>query len=113
MIHGTGAFAVKHVATFEFLKQACVYNVCLFTEASMWWPNRYCFFGRQSGLLKLVSGNKARYNQFSYLKVEIHSKPLISQSKFSGTRKFTLRYQWFEMDGDERLGQTGVMLYVL
>ena len=28
-----------------------------------------------------------------YLNVEVHSKLLISQSKFSGPRKFTLRYQ--------------------
>ena len=27
------------------------------------------------------------------LKVQVHSKLLISQSKFSGSRKFTLRYQ--------------------
>ena len=59
----------------------------------MWWPNRYCFFGRQIGLLKLVSGNKARYNQLSISQSRNSSEPLISQSKFSGTRKFTLRYQ--------------------
>ena len=28
-----------------------------------------------------------------YLKVEVHPKPLLSHSKFSGSRKFTLRYQ--------------------
>ena len=28
-----------------------------------------------------------------YLKVEIYSKLLIAQSKFSGSRKFTLSYQ--------------------
>ena len=30
---------------------------------------------------------------YQYLKVKIYSKLLISQSKFSGPRKFTLRYQ--------------------
>ena len=28
---------------------------------------------------------------------KVHAKLLISQSKFSGPRKFTLRYQWFEI----------------
>ena len=32
-----------------------------------------------------------------YLKVEVHLKLLISQSKFSGSGKFTLRYQGFEI----------------
>ena len=31
-----------------------------------------------------------------YLKVELHLKLLISQSKFSGNSEFTLRYQWFQ-----------------
>ena len=35
-----------------------------------------------------------------YLELEVHFKLLISQSKFSGTRKFTLRYHLFEMDFD-------------
>ena len=30
-----------------------------------------------------------------YLKVEVYPKLLISQSKFSGPRKFTLRYQYY------------------
>ena len=34
-----------------------------------------------------------------YLEVEVHPKLLISQSKFSGPRKFTLRYQLFAMKG--------------
>ena len=36
-----------------------------------------------------------------YRKVKVHLKLLISQSKFSGTRKFTLRYQLFEIKGNE------------
>ena len=32
-----------------------------------------------------------------YLKVEVHPKLMISQSKFSSPRKFTLRYQQFEI----------------
>ena len=36
-----------------------------------------------------------------YLKVEVYSKLLIPQSKFSGPRKFTLRYQLFETKGNE------------
>ena len=36
-----------------------------------------------------------------YLKVKVNLKPLISQSKFSGPRKFTFRYQLFEMVGVE------------
>ena len=36
-----------------------------------------------------------------YLKVIVYSKLLISQSKFSGPRKFTLRYQQFEIKGLE------------
>ena len=36
-----------------------------------------------------------------YLKVQIHPKLLISGSKFSGPRKFTLRYQQFEITGVE------------
>ena len=36
----------------------------------------------------LVSAVNSRY-----LKVKVHPKLLISQSKFSGPRKFTLRYQ--------------------
>ena len=41
----------------------------------------------------------SKFSQFSvyYLKVAVHPKLLISQSKFSGLRKFTLRYQTFEM----------------
>ena len=38
---------------------------------------------------------------FSYFSLEFHScnlKQLIFQSKFSGTRKFTLRYQQFEIN---------------
>ena len=35
------------------------------------------------------------------LKVKVPLKLLISQSKFSGTRKFTLRYQKFEISGVE------------
>ena len=31
-----------------------------------------------------------------YLKVKAHPKLLLSQSKFSGSRKFTLRYQKFQ-----------------
>ena len=40
-----------------------------------------------------------------YLKVEVPSKQLISQSKFSGPRKFTLRYQKFELK-DRKIIQT-------
>ena len=43
--------------------------------------------------------NKIRqysYNQLSIYKVEVQQKLLISQSKFSGSRKFTLKYQKFE-----------------
>ena len=36
-----------------------------------------------------------------YLKVEVHPKLLISPNKFSSTRKFTLRYQQFEITGVE------------
>ena len=36
---------------------------------------------------------------FRYVKIEIHHKRLISQSKFSGPRKFTFRYQLFEIKG--------------
>ena len=32
-----------------------------------------------------------------YLKVKIHPKLLVSQSKFSDPRKFTLRYQQFDV----------------
>ena len=41
---------------------------------------------------------------YRYLKVKVHPKLLISQSKFSGPRKFTLRYQLFEISefGDKR-----------
>ena len=38
-----------------------------------------------------------------YLKVEVYPKLLISQSKFSGPRKFTLRYQWYETKAVGRL----------
>ena len=31
------------------------------------------------------------------LKADGHPKPLVSQSKFSGSRKFTLRHQWYEI----------------
>ena len=34
-----------------------------------------------------------------YLIVEMYFKLLISQSEFSGLRKFTLRNQWFETTG--------------
>ena len=44
----------------------------------------------------IVSKNTVR--TFSYLYFNsCHLKLLISQSKFSGTREFTLRYQQFEM----------------
>ena len=36
-----------------------------------------------------------------HLKVEVYPKLLISQSKFSGPRKFTLRYHHFEIKGFE------------
>ena len=36
-----------------------------------------------------------------YLKVKVHPKLLISQNKFSGPRKFILRYQEFEIKGVE------------
>ena len=36
-----------------------------------------------------------------YLKVRVHPKLLITQSIFSGLRKFTLRYQWLELKGAE------------
>ena len=35
------------------------------------------------------------------LGVELHPKQLISKDKFSGSRKFTLRYQEFEIQGTE------------
>ena len=38
---------------------------------------------------------------FQNLKVKVPLKLLISPSKFSGTRKFTLRYQKFEISGLE------------
>ena len=36
---------------------------------------------------------------FMSFNVEAHLKLLISQSKFSGPRKFTLKYQYFELSG--------------
>ena len=36
-----------------------------------------------------------------YHKVKVHPKQLSSQGKFSGSRKFTLRYQKFEAKGVE------------
>ena len=39
---------------------------------------------------------KYKFNS-QYLKVKVHLKLLISQSKFSVHRKFTLRYQQFEI----------------
>ena len=49
------------------------------------------------------------------LKVKIYPKLLISQSKFSGPRKFTLRYQQFEITGDEIEIMVGIVskLYAL
>ena len=38
---------------------------------------------------------------YGCLKVEVHTKLLMSQSKFSGPRKFTLRYQKFEIISGE------------
>ena len=43
-----------------------------------------------------------RYFELSVFEIQkVHVKLLTSQSKFSGTRKFTLRYQWFEISGVE------------
>ena len=38
-----------------------------------------------------------RRHLWTTLGIENHLKLLISQSKFSGPRKFTLRYQFFEI----------------
>ena len=43
--------------------------------------------GSQQGMVITVDTVSSRY-----LKVEVHLKLLISQSKFSGPRKFTLRH---------------------
>ena len=53
--------------------------------------------------------NRLRNNRYvdtldyRYLKVDYLFKLLINQSKFSGPRKFTLRYQLFEIKGIEIL----------
>ena len=40
-----------------------------------------------------------RHNLYCWFYFNLfHLKVLIPPSKFSGTRKFTLRYQWFEMN---------------
>ena len=41
----------------------------------------------------LLYNNNIQLCSSQELRVEVHSKLLISQSKFSGPRKFTLRYQ--------------------
>ena len=46
----------------------------------------------QTYILTLCDSNTGRVSS-RYLEVEVHFKLLISQSKFSGPRKFTLRYQ--------------------
>ena len=42
-------------------------------------------------------GRNVNDKKEQYLKVEVHFKQLISQSKFSGTRKFTLTCQQFKI----------------
>ena len=42
-----------------------------------------------------------------YLKVKVYPKLLIAQSKFSSPRKFTLRYQQFEIKEVEMLFKIG------
>ena len=42
-----------------------------------------------------------KYGQLSISQSQSYSKLLISHSKFSDPRKFTLRYQLFEMKGVE------------
>ena len=45
-------------------------------------------------LIQLVVAAKVIIHPSSgYLKIKVHPKLLVSQSKFSGPRKFTLRYQ--------------------
>ena len=41
-------------------------------------------------------------SQSGYLKIEIYPIQLISQSKFSGPRKLTLRYQQFNITGPDK-----------
>ena len=52
-------------------------------------------------ILRYLLPNHRDIQSALYLKVEVHPKLLISQSKFSGPRKYTLRYQWFELAGVE------------
>ena len=49
---------------------------------------------KQDYLIYWIFSHRGKYTVNSrYLKVEVNPKLLISQSKFSGPRKFTLRYQ--------------------
>ena len=49
----------------------------------------------------LISENIVWTNFLFFLHFNsFHLKLLVSQSKFSGTRKFTLRYQYFELNSD-------------
>ena len=47
--------------------------------------------------LILPNSDRCRTVNSRYLKEEVHHELLISQRKFSGSRKFTLRYQLFEV----------------
>ena len=51
--------------------------------------------------LNVYGGRKTTTQQQQQSQSKNSSKLLISQSKFSGTRKFTLRYQQFEIKGVE------------
>ena len=47
----------------------------------------------------------------NYSQLSISQSQCLSQSKFSGTRKFTLRYQQFELTGEKRSGKCAQTIF--
>ena len=104
-----------HVLTYRN-RTSYMADIQMLTEALLHCHTCMFLWDRKAESVYLFSNNKCSNNIIKcitklyikgsivnswYLKVKVHPKLLISQSKFSGLRKFTLRYQYLEITGAE------------